>query len=235
MRTFFSSFAVVLFLAVLVGCGSTSTTSKSEPKGATDKVVQVPKASPVARLEQPPALTAEQITRNEQIALAARIVQLAHEGGANKDLPKWVADRYKANEAEGYTRDKTAFQRSVGWGTGMYRGRGFYWFAYTNTDAYLQYDFSVPVTGTEDLAKIISRKDGYGRLREAALPSRDRDQGFNPETQTWIGDTNDWTDANCAQPRYDPCDLGAALKKSVAYLNKDLPGLNLVIKGKFPW
>src|SRR3989338_1047404 len=224
------NYSVVFVFALLLMFGCSQQPVAQAP-AASEQVVQSNLDRPTTPTVYAP-LTAEEMAHNERVIVAARVTQLAQDAGANKSLPKWVAEHYAAYEQEDYSRQHAAFQRSVGWGTGMYNRKEFYWFGYTNTDAFLQFDFSVPISA-EDLGKVIGgRNDQYGRLREARFPSSD--SSFLPGTATWIGDTNDWTEDFCIGPKSEVCDLGGALKRSVADLNKDLQ-LYLGIKGTFPW
>ena len=231
MRKWVVVFAA-FFAAVLMGGCSSEKSAPADTSNATPQATSGPRAEATPHTVEKLQEILEQEARNDRIKAAVEAAQKAHEGGANKNLPKWVADHYADFEAREYTRERAAFQRSFGWGTGSYKGSQFYWFAHTNTDAFLQFDFSAALTEA-DLEKVRGgRKDGYDRSREAQLPDGD---WFLKGTRTWVGDTNDWTDANCVQPDYSPCDIGAALEKSVADLNSDLPELKLITKGKFPW
>ena len=238
MRKLFSSLVAVFLLVVLAGCRPTETVERGPSGKAREDMVPTAKVTPVVQEQSPPVPTAEQMARNAAIRAGVEAVRSGREAGEVKSLPKWAANHYAAYEARDYTREKAAFQRSVGWGTGKYKGKPFYWFAYTNTDAYLQFELSVAIPEL-GLGKIIDgRKDNYGRSREALYPDAEWMKVGSPThvpPETWIGDTNDWTDRDCTQPKFDICDIGAALDKSVADLNKDLPGLNLTVRGKFPW
>ena len=224
MRNYLIAF--VFAFSLTLGC-SPQPLTQQPPREA--KAVLLP-SLPIAGADIP--LTAEEMAHNEHVIVAARMTQLAQDEGMNKDLPKWVAEHHARFSQEEYTQQRAAFQRAVGWGTGMYKRKEFLWYAYTNTDAFLQFDFSVPIAA-EDLGKVIGgRKDRYGRLREARFPNSEG--SFLPGTSTWIGDTNDWTESDCTRPTPLVCDLGGALLSSVGDLNKDLQ-LYLAIKGKFPW
>lgn len=58
-------------------------------------------------------------------------------------MPKFVATQAKAYESNDHYHGRAAYARPWGWGTGTTRdGKSFSWFAYSNTDAYLQVEVS---------------------------------------------------------------------------------------------
>ena len=223
--------AFVFAFVLMLGCSPQPVTQQQAPESRAATQTQMASAAN----PDEPALTAEEMAHNERVIEVAREIHLAIYAArlVNKNPPKWVAEHSSAFEQEEYSQPHVAFRRSVGWGTGRYKGKEFKWFAYTNTDGYLQFDFSVPISA-EDLGKVIGgRKDRYGRLREARIPNPDTSP-FLTGTGTWIGDTNDWTEDFCTSPKSEVCDLGGALQRSVTDLNKDLQ-LYLLIEGRFPW
>jgi len=221
-------------LMIFIGCGSTTTTTSATKTIATSSgPVTVPATTPVSQPVEP-KLTPEQEKNNEAVLVAVKAAESVPM--ATNGMPKWVADHHRAFAEEGYTKDKAAFQRAFGWGTGTYKGKPFYWYAYTNTDAWLQFDLSVTIAD-EDLDRIRARKDGYGHAGEAELVANAKDkEWFVPGTVTWFGTNNDWTETRCVKPSFDPCDIGSALDDEVARLNKDLGrGLVFAVKDKFIW
>lgn len=112
--------------------------------------------------------------------------------------PTWVHNQIAWYEAQEYTRTHTAWQKSVAWGKGTYRGRPVEWFAYANTDAYIQFNLSVPITG-DDIKKIGGITDRLKRPWEVKVHANFSPYG-GPRTHTWIGASNDWALADSTEP-----------------------------------
>ena len=222
-------------LMISIGCGSTTTTPNPAPK-TTATTAPTPTPKPT-ETHAAPKLTAEQIANNNKaVMFAVNTAEATHTVDDTLVMPKWVADHYREFGKEDYTREKAAFQRPFGWGTGSYRGKQFYWFAYTNTDAWLQFDLSIALANG-DMDKIRARKDGYGHAGAAELVTAAENKEFYaPGTVTWLGTTNYWTETRCVQPDFEPCDIGGALDDEIARLNKDLsPSLTFTTKSRFTW
>jgi len=92
---------------------------------------------------------------------------------------------------EGY-HNRAAFAQPFAWGSGQYVQDEvdtirFSWFAYTNTDAYLQFELSAPMLDGH-LIKLERIRDILGRTWDTMLDSA--------MTMTWIGTSNCWMDQN---------------------------------------
>jgi hypothetical protein len=220
---------IVALAAFSAACDLPKQVSPDKLSGSTARKVDRPATTTVG--PKAPGLSeiseAQQVS-NKNIILAVTKAAVDHKN-SNKKLPEWVAKQYASFEGEDYTKEHAAFQRSFGWGTGTLNGKPFHWFAYTNTDAWLQFNFSVQLD--EKLRDVaVMQKDGYGHTWEIGLKSIPE----RPGTATWMGVTNFWTDQHCTQPKCDYCDIGSVLDETVAEMNKAL-GLDLVVRGKFPW
>lgn len=94
-------------------------------------------------------------------------------------------ERYESHYSQRY-----AWARPFAWGTGQYVQDEvdtvkFSWFAYSNTDAYLQFDLSSPMLDG-DMIKIDRILDSLGRPWDVLVDSA--------MTMTWIGTSNLWMD-----------------------------------------
>jgi len=242
---------VLAVLGLVAACATETSTKPQEqtaPTAQTAPAPEAPAAKPSGSTEADfiragieaelrmreleKKLTPDEKRRNYDIRKAVLDVAVTDYTGANKELPEWVRAAYDAYETEDYTKGHVAFQRSFGWGTGTFQGKPFYWFAFTNTDAWMQFGFSVKLDGnTKKVA--LSRKDGFGHEWEVELNS-DPTKGYGVPAATWMGVTNDWIERDCTKPRGEACDIGSALDRAVAEMNSAL-GLKMTVKGKFPW
>ncbi len=143
------------------------------------------------------------------------------------NLPMFVQTQMKS---EFPTPDNRAgFGRAMGWGTGTYKpAKGasvqFTWFAYNNSDAWLQFKFDKAVQMT-DLVALEEITDAYKRTWEAK-----QEKGG-----TWIGTTNDWADEKKGYCSFPPsagavCQYRRVLDDVVAIMNKQ-PFLKLTVGG----
>ena len=143
------------------------------------------------------------------------------------NLPNFVQVQMKA---EFPTADSHAgFGRPMGWGTGTYKpAKGavvqFTWFAYNNSDAWLQFKFDKAVQMT-DLVALEETIDKYKRTWEA----KQKNGG------TWIGTTNDWANEKNGYCSFPPsagavCQYRRVLDDVVATMNKQ-PFLKLTVGG----
>ena len=127
----------------------------------------------------------------------------------------WVQQQISTFEAQDYTKRRVAFQRAFAWGIGTYRGNRVEWFAYTNSDAYLQFNISARLADA-DLAKINKLKDDWWRswetLSDRVVPGA-----------TWIGASNDWVHRACRDD-FLRCDLKKAVLRYLKQLNGQLRG-----------
>lgn len=78
--------------------------------------------------------------------------------------------------------DRPAWARPFGYGKANFAGMEVEWFAYCNSDGWLQFIFSRAISD-EILAKMVSQKDTFGRNWEA----RNKEDG-----QGWLGESNCW-------------------------------------------
>jgi len=158
MRNYLIAF--VFAFVLMLGCSPQPVTQQQAPESRAATQTQMASAAN----PDEPALTAEEMAHNERVIEVAREIHLAIYAArlVNKNPPKWVAEHSSAFEQEEYSQPHVAFRRSVGWGTGRYKGKEFKWFAYTNTDGYLQFDFSVPISA-EDLGKVIGKQGKTAR------------------------------------------------------------------------
>ncbi|MBI2514625.1 hypothetical protein HYV91_00330 [Candidatus Wolfebacteria bacterium] len=131
----------------------------------------------------------------------------------------WVKNQIAWFEAQEYSKRRVAFQRPFAWGFGIYRGQKVEWFAYTNTDAFLQFNVSVPVE-KRDMRKLRRVRDQYKRrwVASSSLVGE-----FGPATATWIGSSNDWVDRVCNKDLLR-CDNKEAVDGYVSKMNKRLGG-----------
>lgn len=144
-----------------------------------------------------------------------------------ENFPAFVQKEMKIYSGESDSR--AGFSRPMGWGTGTYKpAKGapvqFTWFAYNNSDAWLQFKFDKAVQ-TTDLVAIEEITDSYKRAWEA----KQQDGG------TWIGTTNDWVDEKKGFCSSSPsggtvCQYRKVLDGVVATMNKQ-PFLKLTVGG----
>lgn len=150
----------------------------------------------------------------------------------SKDIPEWVRKQYEEYKIR--KKEKISYERPFGWGTGTYKDRRFEWFAYTNTDAWLQFGLSTTI-GDPEIDKIRAHKDGYGHEGEVNTTSCSigKLDSVPLGGTTWIGFTSSWTYKHC---RGERCNIGTALEEAVADLNRTAgPNLKLTVAGKFEW
>lgn len=131
----------------------------------------------------------------------------------------WVKNQIAWFETHEFSKDRIAFRRSFAWGIGTYRGQRFEWFAYSNTDAYLQFNLSVRLADKDIIKEIVQLADQYKRNWQV-----DTRNLWGPGTATWIGASNDWTDTTCVKPKYDRCDGKKAVLGYIAEINKRFEG-----------
>ncbi|MCX6815327.1 MAG: hypothetical protein NT120_00560 [Candidatus Aenigmarchaeota archaeon] len=80
----------------------------------------------------------------------------------------------------GEQREHFAFSQFFGWGEGVYaNNEKFLWFAFSNSDGYLQFRVSSPIP-VDYAADFCSVKDKHNRNWKTS--------------ENWIGITNDWID-----------------------------------------
>lgn len=140
----------------------------------------------------------------------------------------WVKQQIAIFSAQDYTKNRIAFQRAFAWGIGTYGGRPVEWFAYTNTDAYLQFNLSVRLTAA-DIEKVEQLRDGYQRNWSARIQT-----GHAP---TWIGASNHWVrrEGRCTG-EYRECDTRAPVLAYLKQLKEGTAGrINLVPAEYFPY
>ncbi len=101
--------------------------------------------------------------------------------------------------------DRCAWARPFGCGKANFTGAMVEWFAYCNTDGYLQFKFS-RVIPDEILVKMINQKDGFDRNWEVS--NEGNDQGWLGESNFWINDQKLYSDGK------------AILDQAVARINK---------------
>ncbi len=160
--------------------------------------------------------------------------------GITAGLPEWVQNAV-ANFESG-SDYPAAYARSVAWGTGTYKGKPFYWFGHTNSDAWLQISLSTPLE-KKDLDMIHGKKPGD--LEGVSSPDRKVDaQTFEESNgfplviaRSHIGAREgvEWVEKYCAKTQPTACDTAGALREYLLPLaNSDLLGLKFEIKGIFP-
>ncbi len=191
-----------------------------------------------AELAEARKLTPEERLHNDAIRGALQRERLEV---LTKGLPNWVANRLAT--FEGMSSDYGyAYSRSVAWGTGTYKGKTFYWFGHTNSDAWLQMDLSLSID-QKDIDQIYGIKpDDLERVptnkSEVEVSRVDEAEVYSVTgTRTHIGlaDNVDWTEAFCAKLDRTTCDTGGALEKYLlSAANEVLPSLKFKLGGRFP-
>lgn len=194
-------------------------TASAEPNA---KAPEVPKGSAQMALE---AAKATPETYAAATADAPLTVEVIHVVPINDNWPAWVKNEITWFNGQDYSKERAAFQRPFAWGTVTLNGETGYWFAYCNTDAYLQFNFSVKLTDS-DLAKIKLLLDKEKRNWEfnAKIGDGKQDQdAFGPVVRTWIGATNDWADpvneGGVCNSDFTVCDNNKAVDDYVAAIN----------------
>jgi len=190
-------------------------------------VPPIPLASSASvSLFSPFVLTIAQDIRNKEIITAS----MDSSKSLTAEMPKWVADHYDNFEAEYYTKEKAAYQRSVGWGTGLYRGKPFSWFCYTSTNGQVNFDLSVKLVQGD----IKSLGVCYEQDKNFSVSLSDNSEWYHKGTATQIETFTNWIQTDCALPDISPCYTGWMLREVVGDLNKE-SFLKLTIRGTFPW
>lgn len=212
-------------------------------KPSADEVARANNLVFEATLEAYRKLTPTELTKISDIRETLQQERL--DSFAAPPLPAWVLEHVK--EFEKNASDfGAAYSRSVAWGTGTYKGKTFYWFAHTNSDAWLQMDLSVALD-----EKDISMIYGYGRKPndlEGAEGNPDRRlnvhlaqpvENYNPGTVTHLAlkDSPEWTKEFCSPFEFERtlCDTGSAFTKYLLPVaNSALPGLTFTFGGRIP-
>jgi hypothetical protein len=194
-----------------------------------------------AELAEYEKLTPAQRARNDSILSR---LKADHLRVVTVGLPTWVKEQLMDFESGGSVDFGEAYSRSVAWGTGQYNGRGFLWFAHTNSDAWLQVDLSIRLDSADVIQVTGARfsdgvfiTDSEAKL-EIDLPSPGNNTWAYGKALTHIGMKNsvDWMEEFCTAPDRWHCDTASAFEKYLlAEVNHSLPGkLALTMSGRFP-
>ncbi len=143
-----------------------------------------------------------------------------------ENFPTFIQNEMKIYS--GKSDSRAGFSRPMGWGTGTYKPSKsaavqFTWFAYNNSDAWLQFKFD-KLLNMSELVALKDVTDSYKRAWEA------KQQGGI----TWIGTSNDWADQKKGYCSYvngnTVCQYRKVLDDMVATMNKQ-PFLKLTVGG----
>ncbi|KKU75307.1 MAG: hypothetical protein UY02_C0055G0003 [Candidatus Giovannonibacteria bacterium GW2011_GWB1_47_6b] len=115
-------------------------------------------SSGIAPLEVAGKLSDTEKARNKEIL---EILQKDRLDALTPRLPMWVKNHLITFEGSG--EQGVAFSRSVAWGVGWYKGQLFYWFAYSNSDGWVQMDLSIRIDEKDIDAINGSKPDDPGR------------------------------------------------------------------------
>lgn len=147
-----------------------------------------------------------------------------------KNLPQFVVSELSSFNSADVNRHRAAFARPFAWGTGNYhvggKDRGFYWFAFTNSDAYFQVRMNTQLSGA-DAGKVNAIKDVLDRNYDTALL----------DSYTWIGLSNDYIFDEkgmtfCREVGRDyECDDKAILGYYIGKLTSAVPNLTFKVHG----
>lgn len=146
------------------------------------------------------------------------------------NLPKFVTSELADFNSTDVRRHRAAFARPFAWGTGNYhvggKDVGFYWFAFTNSDAYFQVRFNKQISEA-DLNKVNAIKDVLDRNYDTAIL----------KDYTWIGLSNDYIFDEkgmtfCKEVGRDyVCDDKAIVGYYLGKLATAVPGLSFKVCG----
>lgn len=147
-----------------------------------------------------------------------------------KNLPQFVISELSSFNSADVNRHRAAFARPFAWGTGNYsiggKDVGFYWFAFTNSDAYFQIRMNTQLSGA-DAGKVNAVKDVLDRNYDTALM----------KDYTWIGLSNDYIFDEkgmtfCREVGRDyECDDKAILGYYIGKLTSVVPSLTFKVRG----
>lgn len=192
-----------------------------------------------AELEEYEKLSEADRQRNDEIHT---ILQNDRIAVVTAGLPDWVKEQLVNFESRSPDFGH-AFSRSVAWGTGTYKGRPFYWFAHTNSDAWLQMNLSVALDKKDIDALYGRRPDDLEGGEEN--PNRQIDVKLGTEIwsdpegiETHIGMRKgvDWMSEFCTKPDMSRCDTAGAFEKHFLPLaNAAIPGLSFKLVGRFSY
>ena len=148
----------------------------------------------------------------------------------DKKLPQFVISELSSFNSADVNRHRAAFARPFAWGTGNYhvggKDIGFYWFAYTNSDAYFQVRMNTQISG-DDVKKVNAVKDIIDRNYDTALM----------KDYTWIGLSNDYVFDDkgmtfCREVGRDyECDDKSILEYYIGKLTSVVPSLTFKVRG----
>lgn len=145
-------------------------------------------------------------------------------------LPKFVVSELASFNSDDVSRHRAAFARPFAWGTGNYhvggKDIGFYWFAFTNSDAYFQIRMNTQVSEA-DAKKVNAIKDVLDRNYDTAIM----------KDYTWIGLSNDYVFDDkgmtfCKEVgREYVCNERAIIKYYADKLSSAVPSLSFRVRG----
>ncbi|GEM_PF-2585557 len=194
----------------------------------------------IAPLEMAGKLSDTEKARNREIL---EILQKDRLEALTPGLPTWVKNHLITFEGSG--EQGVAFSRSVAWGAGWYKGRLFYWFAYSNSDGWLQIDLSISID-ERDIGAINGRKPGdpeYVLTKDRMVNVRIGGDLDTAGTATHVAfndggvDWTDWTEEFCLKPNTTLCDTAGALEKYFLPAANDILPTKLMfaLRGRFPY
>jgi len=194
-------------------------------------------SSGIAPLEVAGKLSDTEKARNKEIL---EILQKDRLDALTPRLPMWVKNHLITFEGSG--EQGVAFSRSVAWGVGWYKGQLFYWFAYSNSDGWVQMDLSIRIDEKDIDAINGSKPDDPGRApaEDRTVNARiggDLDMAGTATHVAFNEDNVDWTEEFCLRPSTTLCDTAGALEKYfLPAANNTLPAkLMFVRRGRFPY
>ncbi|OHB05815.1 MAG: hypothetical protein A3A26_03380 [Candidatus Zambryskibacteria bacterium RIFCSPLOWO2_01_FULL_47_14] len=186
-------------------------------------------SSGIAPLEVAGKLSDTEKARNKEIL---KILQKDRLNALTPGLPAWVKNHLITFEDSG--EQGVAFSRSVAWGVGWYKGQLFYWFAYSNSDGWVQMDLSIRIDEKDiDAINGIKPDDpGHVPAEDRMVNARIGGDLDTAGTATHVAfngggvDWTDWTEEFCLKPSTTLCDTAGALEKYF------LPAANSILSTK---
>lgn len=149
---------------------------------------------------------------------------------AKNNLPKFVVSELAAFNSADVNRHRAAFARPFAWGTGNYytggKDVGFYWFAFTNSDAFFQIRMNTQISEA-DVKKVNAVKDVFGRNYDTAIM----------KDYTWIGLSNDYIFDEKGMTFFKEvgrdyeCDEKAIVRYYIGKLTSAVPSLTFKVGG----
>lgn len=188
--------------------------------------------------------TAAEERRNEEIALILESRRAAYPAA----LPDWVQKQRAHLTGRDIAKTYT-FSRVAAWGDGEYKGQGFYWIGFVNSEGWLEMNLSTPLAG-EDVARFYSIAQSYSagawKVEDPKVvilvPEGESRDIYAPGTGTNIAypivnkDPTAWKGEFCIKPEVTVCDLAGAFEKHLfSEANKAIADLTFTIRDRFQY